>query len=81
MTLAEDGANRLPRSPRPTVALVAAVVLVVADAAPFAPWDWDGPLCPASRRYVAARAAARGGPGVCGSLLLPLSFCEPYAPT
>ena len=36
MTLAEDGANRLPRSPPPTVALVAAVVLVVADAAPFA---------------------------------------------
>ena len=65
MTLAEDGANRLPRSPPPTVALVAAVVLVVADAAPFAPWDWDGPPCPASRRYVAARAAARGGPGVC----------------
>ena len=65
MTLAEDGANRLPRSPPPAVALVAAVVLVVADAAPFAPWDWDGPPCPASRRYVAARAAARGGPGVC----------------
>ena len=65
MTLAEDGANRSPRSPPPAVALVAAVVLVVADAAPFAPWDWDGPPCPASRRYVAARAAARGGPGVC----------------
>ena len=64
MTLAEDGANRLPRSPPPTVALVAAVVLVVADAAPFAPWDWDGPPCPASRRYVAAARPARG-PGVC----------------